>query len=258
MPPPGPRRSVSPGTTAGDEHGLSFTVLGCDGSWVGPGGAGSSYLVRTPSACLLLDCGPGSFARLQLVLDPAELTAVVVSHHHPDHWTDLYTLATHAKLALERDVDVYAPAALAAKTGLDGESALRWHSVTADDRVEISDAACTFRRTEHVDETLAVRVQAGGRVLGYSADSGPGWPLGELGDDLDVVLCEATYTAEHEGTAAHMSGRQAGQQGRDAGVGRLMVTHRWPTVSASAVAAEASAAFGRSVEQAVTGRTVVL
>ncbi len=112
-------------------------MLGCDGSWVGPGGAGSSYLVRTPSACLLLDCGPGSFARLQLVMDPAELTAVVVSHHHPDHWTDLHTLATHAKLVLEGEVDVYAPATLAARTGLGGEAALRWHAVTEGDEVEI-------------------------------------------------------------------------------------------------------------------------
>ena len=237
---------------------LSFTVLGCDGSWVGPGGAGSSYLVRAPSSCLLLDCGPGSFSRLQLVADPGELTAVAISHHHPDHWTDLHTLATHAKLVLEREVDVYAPAGLAARTGLDAESALRWHVVGDKDEIEVGDARCRFHRTEHVEETLAVRVRAGGRVLGYSADSGPGWALGELGDDLDVVLCEATYTAEHEGTANHMSGRQAGHQGRDAGVARLMVTHRWPTVPASALAEEASVAFGRPVEQAITGRTVIL
>jgi ribonuclease BN (tRNA processing enzyme) len=249
---------VDEDTATGAGEALSLTVLGCDGSWVGPGGAGSSYLVRTPTAVVVLDCGPGSFARLQEAVDPGSVTAVLLSHHHPDHWTDLHTLATHARLVLDREVDVYAPPDLADRTGLVREDALRWHTVTGGDEVRIGDLSATFRRTEHVADTLAVRLEAGGRVLGYSADSGPGWPLAELGDDLDLVLCEATYTAADEGTAHHMSGRQAGTQARVSGAGRLMVTHRWPSVAASAVAAEATAAFGRPVEQAVIGRTVVV
>jgi ribonuclease BN (tRNA processing enzyme) len=244
--------------TAAPRAALALTVLGCDGSWVGPGGAGSSYLVRTATTALVLDCGPGSFAQLQEVVDPVALTAVLLSHHHPDHWTDLHTLATHARLVLEREVDVYCPPDLPDRTGLVREPALRWHIVSAGDVVRIGEVSCTFRRTEHVADTLAVRLEAGSRVLGYSADSGPGWPLTELGDDVDLVLCEATYTAVNEGTADHMSGRQAGSQARAAGAGRLMVTHRWPSVAASSVAAEATAAFGRPVEQAVIGRTVVV
>jgi len=242
----------------GPGSALSLTILGCDGSWVGPGGAGSSYLVRTPQSALVLDCGPGSFAQLQLAIDPSAVTAVVLSHHHPDHWTDLHALVTHARLVLEREVDVYAPSELPDRTGLVHEKSLRWHTVTGGDMVQIGDATCTFRRTEHVAETLAVRLVAGGRVLGYSADSGPGWPLGELGGDLDLVLCEATYLAKDEGTADHMSGRQAGSQARVAGADRVMVTHRWPTVAASSLASEATTAFGRPVEQAVMGRTVVV
>jgi ribonuclease BN (tRNA processing enzyme) len=40
---------------------------------------------------------------------------------------------------------------------------------------------------------------------------------------------------------------------RAAGVGRLIVTHRWPTVSAEDLRGEAELAFGRSVEQASPG-----
>jgi ribonuclease BN (tRNA processing enzyme) len=251
-------RGVGSEAAVPTDAALSLTVLGCDGSWVGPGGAGSAYLVRTPGSVLLLDCGPGSFGRLQQSVDPASVTAVVLSHHHPDHWTDLHTMSTHSLLALERDLDVYAPADLPERTGLGRTSALHWHEVTAGDRVVIGDAVCTFRRTEHPAETLAVRVEAGGRALGYSADTGAGWSLAELGHDLDLALCEATFTADLEGTEEHLSGRQAGAQAADAAARRLMITHRRPTVAASAVRSEATAAFGHPVEQAVMGRTVVV
>jgi ribonuclease BN (tRNA processing enzyme) len=242
---------------AGSE--VTLTVLGCDGSWTGPGGAGSGYLVTVGGTRLMVDAGPGTFANLQLHLDPRTVDAVILTHHHPDHWTDLYALATHARFALGReDIPVYAPAGLAERAGLDDHAALQWHIVTGGDSVSIGEVTCTFCRTDHTFETLAVRIEGAGQVVGYSADTGPGWSLTELGADLDLILCEATYTAEYEGTAGHMSGRQAGEQAHRAGVGRLVITHRWPTVDAAAVAAEAEAAFGAPVEQAVIGKEFVL
>ncbi len=239
--------------------GLSLIVAGCDGSWTGPGGAGSGYLVVSGGTTVLLDAGPGTFAHLQQCVDPATVDAVILSHHHPDHWTDLHALATHAHYALgRRDVPVYAPAGLAEQAGLADSSALRWHQVTHGDVVAIGTLACSFRRTDHTFETLAVRVDGGDRALGYSADTGPGFSLAELGTGLDLLLSEATYTFEHEGTADHMSGRQAGAQARKAAAKRLVITHRWPTIDPAVLATEAEAAFGDPVEQAVIGKDFVL
>lgn len=238
---------------------LSVVVLGCDGSWPGPGGAASGYLIRSATACLLVDVGPGTFANLQQVADPASVDAVVISHHHPDHWTDLYGLATHAQFVSGRtDIPVLAPQGMASRAHLEDSRVLEWRTVADGDRIEVGDMTCGFRRTEHSGETLAVRIDCGGLSLGYSADSGPGWPLADLGSDLDLVLCEATYTSEHEGTAQHMSGRQAGEQAKRAGARRLVITHRWPTVDAAAVLEEAEAAFGGRVEQAVIGKEFTL
>ncbi len=245
-----------PGTAL---SGLSLLVAGCDGSWTGPGGAGSGYVVTSGGTTLLVDAGPGTFANLQRSVDPAAVDAVVLSHHHPDHWTDLYALATHARYGLGRQhVPVYAPAGLAEQAGLADSSALEWHPVTDGDAVAIGALACSFHRTDHTFETLAVRIDGGGRALGYSADTGPGFSLAELGTGLDLLLSEATYTFEHEGTADHMSGRQAGAQARRAGAKRLVITHRWPTIEPGALASEAEAAFGGPVEHAVIGKEFVL
>ncbi len=78
--------------------------------------------------------------------------------------------------------------------------------------------------------------------------------MGALGTGLDLALCEATYTKDHEGTAQHMSARQAGSTAKAAGARRLVVTHRWPTIAAEAVRAEATDAFGGPVAQAAVGR----
>ena len=36
-------------------------------------------------------------------------------------------------------------------------------------------------------------------AVGYSADTGPGWSLDELGVGFDLLLSEATYTVDMKG-----------------------------------------------------------
>jgi ribonuclease BN (tRNA processing enzyme) len=250
---------VQSGSHRTESSAPSLVVLGCDGSWPGPLGACSGYLVRSPSTTLLVDAGPGTFANLQLVIDPATLDAVLISHHHPDHWIDLHGLATHAQFVSGRvGIPIMTPSGVAERTQLEHSPSLAWTSVDDGETVQVGDISCTFRRTHHSGITLAMRFDFAGHSLGYSADSGPEWDLADLGADLDLVLCEATYTRSDEGKAGHMSGRQAGEQARRAHARRLVITHRWPTVDAASVRDEAESAFGGPVEQAVIGKEFIL
>ena len=96
---------------AGGGSGVELTVLGCSGSYGAPaGGACSGYLVRTPDAVIWMDCGNGTFANLQQHVNPEELTAVVITHAHPDHCVDIYGLHVMYRFGLERSgLPVYAP-----------------------------------------------------------------------------------------------------------------------------------------------------
>jgi ribonuclease BN (tRNA processing enzyme) len=246
--------------TARAAGGRTLTVLGCDGSWPGPGGAGSGYLVQAGGSSVLLDLGPGTFSQLQRDVDPGSIDAVIVTHAHPDHWTDLESFATWAGFGPSarrfrdgRRLAVYAPPGLREWSQFSTAGWLEWRELTPTTVVGIEAIDARFGTTDHGPPTLAVRLEHEGSVLAYSADSGSGWSVSEFGPGVGTFLCEATYTQEREGTLQHLSGREAGSMARRAGVGRLILTHRWPTVSADDVRREAELAFGRPVEQASPG-----
>ena len=233
--------------------GLKLTVLGRCGSYPGPGGACSGYLVQSDTTTVWLDAGSGSMANLQRHVGIADVDAVVLSHEHADHWTDIEGFHVACAYGLGRTgIPVYGPATL--KGHMPGRDTFAWNAVVSGDDTMIGDIAFRFARTDHPVETLAMRISSGGRTLAYSADTGTGWSIGELGDGLDLVLSEATLTTDQEHTIAgnvHLSARQAGLQAKDAGAARLLLTHFWPTNDPEQARIEGSEAFGQPVGIAV-------
>ena len=73
---------------------MRITVLGKSPSFPDVGGACSGYLVEGGGQKVLLDCGPGVFAKLRTVVDYAEIDAIVISHLHADHVMDLVPYAS--------------------------------------------------------------------------------------------------------------------------------------------------------------------
>jgi ribonuclease BN (tRNA processing enzyme) len=241
--------------------GLAVTVLGCSGTYAGPGGACSGYLVRSAGASLVVDLGPGSLANLQQHVTLADVDAVVLSHAHPDHWLDVPLLRNALRYVLGLEgLTVYGTAeTLALAVTLIGELAptLLWHIVHAASTVEVGDQVVRFSRTDHPVETLAVRVDADGRSLLYSADTGPAWDAGAVGADPDLFMCEASLRPDAEGTVQHLSARQAGKLARQVGAHQLVLTHVVPGVDPEAQRRLADDAFGRPVDIAENGRTFV-
>lgn len=62
---------------------MKLTVIGFWGGYPKLNGASSGYLLEHNGFNLLLDCGSGILSKLQNVLQPEELDAVILSHYHP-------------------------------------------------------------------------------------------------------------------------------------------------------------------------------
>ncbi|MEM4503647.1 MAG: MBL fold metallo-hydrolase, partial [Archaeoglobaceae archaeon] len=71
---------------------MKVTFLGTGVSVPCEGRAQSSILIES-DAKVLVDCGIGTFLRLeQLQISPSEIDAIIITHHHLDHNGDLLNI----------------------------------------------------------------------------------------------------------------------------------------------------------------------
>jgi ribonuclease BN (tRNA processing enzyme) len=248
---------------------LTLTVLGTASPHPRPDQPCSGYLVRGGGAEVWVDAGPGSFAELQRHTDPARLSAVWISHLHADHSADLlsavYALA-YGGLTSPAALPVHAPAGCAERlAGFFGRTDTAFLNGVFDFRplydghtARYGDLTLTSRAVTHDVEAYGLRVEAGGRVLAYSGDTGPCVSLTELAVGTDLFLCEADVDAHREGERVHLTPEDAGEAARAAGVRQLLVTHVGPTLTPEAATARAAAAFGGPAVTARVGATVVV
>jgi ribonuclease BN (tRNA processing enzyme) len=237
---------------------VRITVLGASGSYPAPGGACSGYLLEGAGTTLWLDAGSGTFANLQRHLpDLGALDGIIVSHAHPDHWVDVLGYQVVVRyIHKRRGVPVFGPAdlhvLLEAVHGPTGPH-LDWTSISDGMTARVGGLGLTFSRTDHQGETYAVRIDADGVSVGYSADTGSGWALSALGPGLDLALCEATLEPERADSMPHLTAAQAGASAKEAGVRRLVLTHFQPGTDRDRAQELGTEAFGVPVEIATEG-----
>ena len=234
---------------------MRLTVLGSSGTFAGPDGACSGYLVEHDGFRLVMDIGPGTLANLQRHLPLDRIDAVLVSHAHPDHWGDLPTLCNAYRYVLGRDdLPVLGP-----QEALDRvESALGTSSgptfalqdAADGDEFELGPLDLRCSATDHPGVTLGFHLSVGGAGIGYSADTGPGWSFKEFNAPVTLAVCEVSYLNESDTRGVHMSATEAGIMCRDAGVANMAATHIVPGQDRDAILDAAQAAFGGEVHLA--------
>ena len=245
---------------------MRLTVLGSNGTYPTPGRPASGYLLEADGASIVLDLGPGTQMALAERVDRPD--AIVLSHVHPDHCTDLFALLAEMRARPRSDwgIPAFVPAGLpdrfAAFLGVDPDHALfqvfAFDVVTAGDRRAVGPFTLGFGGAHHPVPALVTAVESGGRCLVYSGDTGPGGDLEAMSGGCDVLLCEATSQGEPaKGRYPyHLFATEAGDIAARAGVGLLILTHLAPTLDPGVSVAEAASRFDGPVDHAVPGMEV--
>ena len=218
---------------------MELTILGSSGTWPGPGRATCGYLLSHEGAHLWVDAGSGTFARLQQWIRVDQMTGIVISHGHPDHFSDMLMCFYARRYGGLGDpgLPVFSPpdftdkaALLVAEEGM--KVLLEDFAFTAmhdGDEITIGPFAVTAFEMVHVGvEALGYRIQAGGLTLAYSGDAGPSDNLVELARDADLFVAEATLErGDDDGPLrGHLAPDEAAAAAEAAGAKRLLLTHR--------------------------------
>lgn len=240
---------------------MKVTLLGTGSPIPDPQRAGPATLVTADGATLLVDCGRGVLMRLAAAgLVPLMLDALLVTHLHSDHLTDLNdVVTTHWVMSAEpTTLAVFGPPgigavvdatldALALDIGyrLAHHADLTWSPQVAVTEVKPGDmftagsATVRVAATDHrpVEPSVAYRVEAGERAVVLGGDGIPCATLDELCDGADAyvqtvvradIVRQVPNARFQDILDYHSSVEDAAKTAARARVGTLVLTHYVP------------------------------
>ncbi|HEY3279270.1 MAG TPA: ribonuclease Z [Gemmatimonadales bacterium] len=243
--------TVGTGTVAPSAHRI------CACHWVARG-----------EARVLLDCGNGALHRLaEFGLPWHEVSHVVLSHFHPDHWGELpmlvYALKYATVPARTEPLVILGPPGVVRLLRTLGEGYGEWlldpgfpigildvrdgepFPLGADLNLE------TFP-VPHTTESVALSLTAPEGRLVYTGDTGPSGELARWAGGCDLLLAECSLP-EAMAMDIHLTPERAGALAQEAGAKRLVLTHFYPPVETSDPAALAGTKFRGPIAAARDG-----
>ncbi len=229
---------------------MDIRVLGYNGPYPAAGGACSGYLLSQGNDRVLMDCGPGVLARLMARLDPAHLTAVLLSHGHADHCSDMMALRYYLDIRLKQDgakpLHVYAPKDDTSPTVrfLQESESFHMHWIQAGDTLQIGGLNVMCGPARHPVPAVGFRIGS----FGYTGDTNVHPELADFYRGVSVLLADGCFLkSQWKESSPHMAACQAAELARDIGAGRLIVTHLRPDVDEATLLKEAAVIFPHTI-----------
>jgi ribonuclease BN (tRNA processing enzyme) len=219
---------------------MKLTILG-SGTVVPDGERNSSgYFVEAGKARVMMDCGAGTVHALaRYGLDWEAMSHLFISHFHVDHIGELASLFfafRHGMKSSRRE-----PLTLVAPHGIErlihhlkaafGERLftpsfpLRIHEMAPGESFVLDeDCILTVAKTPHTDESLAVRIQQGGRSISYTGDTDYCESLERFFQGTSLLVAECSFP-EPKAEVRHLAIDEVARLANRAKAESLLVSH---------------------------------
>ncbi|MCT8137528.1 MBL fold metallo-hydrolase [Anaerobacillus sp. CMMVII] len=211
---------------------MKLTVIGHWGAYPKAGNATSCYLLERDGFRLLVDCGSGALSQLQHYCSLAEIDAVIISHYHHDHIADIGSLQYSRLIDFQlnntnKALSIYGhPYDQAEFQKLAKPPHVLSFIYNEVHDSKIGPFRITYLETDHKVRCYAMRFEAEGKSIVYTADSSYKEEFHSFAKDADILICETSFYAHQDGKPyGHMNSTEAALIARDAGVKKLILTH---------------------------------
>jgi ribonuclease BN (tRNA processing enzyme) len=219
---------------------VRLTFLGSGDAFGSGGRLHTSFLLRSASAALLLDCGPSALAGLRRAgVDPNAVEAIVLSHLHGDHFGGIPFFVLDAQLMskrteplliagppgtagrLEQAMEVFFPGSSSTERSFEVEFA----DLEPGRPCAIAGAQVTPYEVRHPSgaPAFALRLDWEGAVLAYSGDTEWTDALLEAARGADVFVAEAYFYEKK--VPFHLDYRTLIERAAELGARRIVATH---------------------------------
>lgn len=232
---------------------MKITILGNNGPFPAPGGACSSYLIDSNGTKILVDAGSGSLSNLMKIMDPVDLDAIILSHLHWDHMTDIPILYYY--LHINRinggkfdDIPLYMPKTPPAMfETISSFSAFDINVLNKETIINQNDFKITTARMTHPVESYALKFSHMGKSIVYSGDTTYNPGLAVFSAGCNLLITDSGFLDEQlTPSSPHMSSAQCARVAADAGAGRLLLSHLNPGTDTDDYLVEAVATFKKT------------
>lgn len=245
---------------------IDLVVLGSTGSFPGPDKPCSGYLFKGPDGNLLVDLGPGTMGNLQKFHDMDDIDAVLITHLHPDHYSDLFVFAIYLEFFSKRTRPLRL---LGPKGSRERLSSMKWQSdaglpdiftyeeLPTNGSFELAGFNVSTCINCHSEPANALRISTLSNPpvsITYTSDTALCDEVTQLSMNSDLLLAESTWLeAPIPDQVGHMTPKDAAILARTSGSKELVLTHIWPHVDPEICRQEAELELGDSVRVAAPG-----
>lgn len=230
---------------------MKLTILGNNGPVPAAGGACSGYLIQEGDSKILIDCGNGVLANLLKYTGYDELDAIILTHLHSDHISDMMVLRYGIQIrmnrgTMEKPVKVYAPDEPVDEYGrLVNEKVFDVSAIDENLILKFGNLKFSFKEMRHPVKCFGVSVENAERKFVFSGDTSWNEDIISFANGADLLMLDAGLLARDKKSdnVPHLTAGECGIIAREAGAGKLLLTHFWPDYDINELLSEARENF---------------